>query len=113
MAEQESNKSTRLPTGMIKRANPLSLNPSEEKSQNRKQVSKTAKVQTVDEENISLSGEKKFFFILPFVNKALLTELKNVFPSISNQSLLDQALLHLLRTKRPNAYASLVKRIKK
>lgn len=117
MAEKDTNKEGRLPTGMIKRANPLTLSPSEESE---KPVKTVAKKKTSVQpspakptKDVTLTGPKQLLFFLPLLDKALLTSLKTAFPTLSNQALVEKALLTLLKETRPNAYDDLIKSIKK
>lgn len=113
MANQDNKKTNRLPTGMIKRSNPLTLSPTEDTSV---AVKKVVKKQTPKQSikgskpiEVTLSGPKQFLFVLPRIDKSLLTALKDAFPILSNQALIEKALLILLKETRPNAYDDLIK----
>lgn len=117
MAEKETKNTNRLPTGMIKRANPLTLNASEEVTPEMKKPAKKKPVATTEKvskpTNITLKGPKQLMFFLPLIDKALLSAIKTAFPALSNQALVEKALLTLLKETRPNAYDDLIKGIKK
>jgi hypothetical protein len=106
--EQDNKKpSSKMPTGMIKRANPLSLQPSTSTSPIKK-VSKSTTVkvrQTVE----SLSGPKAFMFFLPLVNQDLLKTIKTTYPKLKLAEIVEKAFLQLLKAERPNAYDALMK----
>jgi hypothetical protein len=117
MANQDSKKTNRLPTGMIKRSNPLTLTPTEETSNEGKKVVKKQNtkptIKVAKPVEVSLSGPKQFLFFLPLFDKTLFTALKNTFPKLSNQALVEKALLTLLKEARPNTYDDLIKSNKK
>lgn len=115
MAEKETKSTNRLPTGMIKRANPLTLNASEETPVPVKKTApkKTSTTKIAQPVAVSLKGPKQLMLFLPLVDKALLTALKTAFPTLSNQALVEKALLTLLKESRPNAYDDLIKSTKK
>lgn len=117
MAKNQTIKASRLPTGMIKRSNPLTLTPTEETYDEGKKVVKkqTTKptIKVAKPVEVSLSGPKQFLFFLPLFDKTLFTALKNAFPTLSNQALVEKALLTLLKEARPNAYDDLIKSNKK
>jgi hypothetical protein len=112
---EKNQPSNRLPTGMIKRANPLTLKPTEEATLVTKKVTKKSqpKANPTKSSPVVLTGAKQWFFILPLLNKELVRSIKNAFPGLSNQAIVEKALLTLLKEARPNAYDSLIKSMKK
>lgn len=112
MADQEKKTTSRLPTGMIKRANPLSLaSPKEEKKPLVKASERVTK--SIKKSTVSLTGPKGFWFFLPKIDQALLATIKGSFPDLKPNQLLEQGLLTLLQEEKPSAYQALLKTLKK
>ncbi len=112
MADQEKKTTSRLPTGMMKRANPLSLASSQEKK--KPAVKPTEKVtKSIKKSVVTFTGPKGFWFFLPKIDQALLATIKEAFPDLKPNQLLEQGLLTLLQEEKPTAYQALLKALKK
>jgi hypothetical protein len=116
MKENESKLPAKTHTGMIKRANPLSLEKATEVSQ--APGTPVKKKTTETKANTSapidaLKGPKQLAMFLPSFNKALVTAIKAEFPELNYVQAIEKAWLLLLAQEKPKAYADLLAALKK
>ena len=115
MKENESKLPAKTHTGMIKRANPLSLEKATEVSQapgtpvKKKTTETKANTSAIE----TLKGPKQLAMFLPSFNKALVTAIKAEFPELNYVQAIEKAWLLLLAQEKPKAYAELLAALKK
>lgn len=122
MENNEKKIVTKKTTGMIKRANPLTLSgETRAEATPAKKVSKKVASTTnspvptqprVDVTSLSINGPRQLVLLLPLLNKQIVQALKAQFPKASLQQLTEQGLLLLIQQQNPEVFAALVASLK-